>query len=571
MWYNLFEVIVLAFDGIITKAMVYELNKCILNFNIEKINVPSKNELLITFHGNKQRHKLLISINPSNARIQLTNLQKENPVKALQFCMVLRKHLQGAKLISISQYGCDRIVKFAFEALNDFGDLVTETLIVELMGKHSNIILVNNNNKIIDSIKYVDASISSIREVLPAREYLYPENQFKTNFDGISLDEFNANIAMSYMVPSTTERPFYIQLSNTFEGFSRPFSKLICDKLNIENDLDKEKITSLYLELTKLFYSISQNLVVLKRYENDYHIDMNNYTVSDSSTSISDFLDNFYFEKESYEKINNYKLQLERELVTIKSKYEKNLSRVIDILAQKDSMEKFKQYGELISSNIYRMQIGMKEITLENFYDNNNEITIPLNESYSPSRNAQNYFKKYNKLKNSISYASSQKDEYEENINYLENVLFLLSESSTIEEINEIKEELVKEKYIKEIRTNEKKKAFEKSSPHKYEINGITVLVGKNNIQNDRLTLKESKKTYTWLHTKNIHGSHVVIQSDVVTDEVLLYAAKLAVKHSQAKDSSKVEVDYTLVKNVHKPSGSKPGMVIYTDYKTIVV
>ena len=561
----------MAFDGIITKSIIHELNKNILNLNIEKINVPNKNEIIITFHGNKQKHKLLISINPTNARIQLTKLQKENPAKALQFCMVLRKHLQGSKLINILQHGCDRIIEFSFETLNDFGDLIIEKLIVELMGKHSNIILVNSNNKIIDSIKYVDASMSSIREVLPAREYSYPENQFKTNFEGISLEEFNANIAMSYMVPSSTDVPFYIQLANTFEGFSRPFTKIICDKLNIENDLTKQKINSLYLELTKILYSIPQGFITLKKYNNDYHIDIYNHTASDSTTPLSDFLDNFYYEKESNETLNNNKLQLQKEIQSIKSKYEKNLSRVKEILSKQESMEKYKQYGELISSNIYRMKIGMKEVTLENFYDNNNKITIPLNESYSPARNAQNYFKKYSKLKNSISHSLAQEKEYLENINYLEDTLYSLSECTTINEINEIKDELIKEKYIKESKQQKNKRAIEKSMPHKYEINGTTILVGKNNTQNDRLTLKESKKTYTWLHTKNVHGSHVIIQSDKVSDEILLYAARLAVKHSQAKNSTKVEVDYTLVKNVHKPAGAKPGMVIYTDYKTIII
>ena len=265
------------------------------------------------------------------------------------------------------------------------------------------------------------------------------------------------------------------------------------------------------------------------------------------------------------------RFNLEKDILNFRCKYEKNLKRVNDILEDAYEMEKYKLYGELISSNIYRMCFGMKEITLENYYDNNNLITIPLNESFTPARNAQAYFKKYNKLKNSISYANVQKEDYEKNIDYLENVLYLASEATSLAELDNIKLELIEAGYLKVSSSKKKYRDEVALEPFSYNLDGIDILVGRNNLQNDKLTLKDARKTYTWLHTKDIHGSHVIIKSENVPNKVLEYAAKLAVMHSQAKNSSKVPVDYTLVKYVHKPSGAKPGKVIYTDYKTIII
>ncbi|MBQ9267661.1 MAG: NFACT family protein [Clostridia bacterium] len=562
----------MAFDGIVTKAIVSELNKNIIDARVEKINMPNKQEIVISLHSTQGKLKLLISANPSRARVHFSQYERENPIKAFQFCMVLRKYLQGNKVVSVTQNELDRIIIFTFEGLDDFGDKRKIHLIVELMGKHSNIILTNNDNKIIDSLKHVDAEMSSLREILPAREYDFPQNQERENFIGMSLQDFAMAIQNALLRPASDTFTFSQRLANEFTGFSRTFTNSLCDYLHISEDITKNNITDLYSNLNILMYNIQEGLANLIEIGNDYHFDLSLYSTNSQTTMpISDFLDNFYHEKEIAENLNNKKAELQREVSTQLTKYTKNLERVNEIITEAENAEKYKQYGELITSNIYRMKQGMKEIEVENFYDNNHPVVIRLNESYSPSRNAQHYFKKYAKLKSALNHAASQKEDYEKNIDYLETVRYQINECSQIEDLEEIKSELIAQGIVKQSISNKKKIQSTPTQFLTYEKDGIEILVGKNNTQNDKLTFKIANKTDTWLHTKDIHGSHVIIRSSEIPDEVLLYAAELASKHSQAKAQGKVSVDYTLVKNVKKIPGAKPGMVTYTNYKTIVV
>ena len=560
----------MAFDGIVTKAIVTELNKNIINARVEKIYMPNKLEVLFHLHST-EKYKLLISINPNNCRIGITNAEYENPIKAFQFCMVLRKYLQGNRIIKIEQHELDRIVIFTFEGIDDFGDKRQCKLIIELMGKHSNIILADVNNKIIDSIKHIDADVSSLREVLPAREYEFPQNQIRENFIGMSLPEFKSCIYNALSRPSSEEFSFSKKLANEFTGFSRIFTENLCKHVNISEPLTESSITNIYSNLNILLYNISEGLANLTNIGNDYHFDLSLYsTNSHTNTPLSDFLDKFYQNKENKEKLHIAKMDLQREVLSHICKYEKNLKRVNEIIEEEKDASYYKECGELLSSNIYRMKQGMKEITVENFYKNNEPLTISLNESYSPSRNAQAYFKKYSKLKNAIVYAHTQKEEYQKNINYLETVSYQISECENMNDLYEIKQELISQGIVKET-VKAKKKEIIVSEPLKYIVDNVEILVGKNNIQNDKLTFKIANKNDTWLHTKDIHGSHVIIRSQNVTENVLFSAAKLAAEHSQSKGNGKTSVDYTLVKNVKKIPGAKPGMVIYTDYKTIIV
>lgn len=558
----------MAFDGIITSAMIAELNSLIIDSRVEKIYLPNKNEIILSLRKNRENLKLLFSIDASNARFHITNTSKENPARPPQFCMVLRKHLQGAKLLKIAQYGLDRVIEFVFENIDELGDISRKSLFVELMGKYSNIILVNNTKKIIDSMRHVDSTMSSIREVLPARDYILPTTLDRSTFIGMDYDQFLATLQVAMMTPTTKENDYAGLISNQFVGFSKLFVQNLLESCNFENIFTNENTRKMYTSISILLNNCNNRLVKLINIGKDYHVDLNDY--STSSSLLSEFLDEFYSEKENKNILHGYKQSLSREVLNQKSKYDKNLKRVNEIISESKDMEKYKEYGELLSSNIYRMQSGLKEIEVENFFDNNNPIVIPLNESFSPSKNAQQYFKKYTKLKNSLMHATTQKEYYENNLDYLENILYQIEECENVNDVEEIRKELIEEGYIHSS-SSKKKKVQEVSIPYKYEMNGIEILVGKNNIQNEKLTLKESKKTYTWLHTKNVHGSHVIIKSDEVPDEVLLYAAQLAVKHSQGKNSSKIEVDYTLVKNVRKLPGGKPGKVIYTNYKTIVI
>ena len=561
----------MAFDGIIASSVVNELNNALNNSRIEKIYMPTKNEIILIFHSNREKLKLLISIDASNARFHFTKQTRENPIKAPQFCMVLRKYIQGAKILNVFQYGLDRVISLELENINELGDLVKYKLYIELMGKYSNIILVNNDNKILDSIRHVDYTMSSIREVLPAREYILPSTLDKNEFLGMDFDQFTANLQLASMDPFFSAENMAKIIANQFVGFSKTFIENLLGFCNITNTFNKENTTKLFNTINLVIYNIKENLVNLKTYGKDYHIDLTNFLTNSEHTPISNFLDEFYSSKESAQALKTAKFNLQKDVLNFRCKYEKNLKRVNEILEDAYEMEKYKLYGELISSNIYRMSLGMKEITLENYYDNNKPVTIPLKENFSPSRNAQAYFKKYNKLKNAITHANIQKEDYEKNINYLESVIFLISEASSLAELENIKFELSEAGYIK-MATGKKKYRDEISlPPFSYTFEGIEILVGRNNLQNDKLTLKDARKNYTWLHTKDVHGSHVIIKSENVPENVLEYAAKLAVKHSQAKDSSKVSVDYTLVKFVHKPNGAKPGKVIYTNYKTIII
>lgn len=571
----------MAFDGISTKNILIELNKNLINARVEKIYVPTKNDIFFNFHTqNRENLKLLISIDANNARIHFSNLIKENPVKAPQICMILRKHLQGAKLLSITQHGLDRIIIFTFQNLNEMGDLVERKLIVELMGKYSNVILTNEDNKIIDSMRHVDITMSSVREVLPNKDYILPTTLGKINFEGISFEEFKNKI--DEFTPCTLSLPpikmellandLATLLPNIFIGFSKSFVSLLISELKLTDlKVNDESLKLIYEKLNNIFDSLNNNLAFdFKIFENkkDYSLDTN--SICNTNLKLSKFLDEFYAKKESVSIIKNAKMNIEHEVKSHLSKLNKKFATVNETLEKSEDFEKYKQYGELLNCYMHKLTIGMDKITVENFYDNNNQVDIPLQKNLSPSKNAQNYFKKYNKAKSSIAHASKYKKDYEDDIKYLNSVIAELELAETLNEIDDIREELILEGYIKKAYKGNKKKDLP-SEPFKYEFDGVEILVGRNNIQNDRLTFKIAKKSYMWLHTKNIHGSHVIIKSENVSDELLYEAAKLAVKHSQGKNSSKVEVDYTLVKYVHKEIGAKTGMVVYTDYHTIVV
>lgn len=566
----------MAFDGITTKMVVSELNKNVINSRVEKIYIPNHNEVWIYLHTQDRKNvRLLISVDANNCRFHLSNESRNNPEKAPQFCMVLRKYLIGAKLISITQIGLDRIVNFSFETIDDFGDVVKKTLIVELMGKYSNIIL-SGDEKIIDSIRRVDITMSSVREVLPSKKYVVPSSLGKYDFLSINEDEF-VKIVSENILKSEFENVSLINLLPAlFVGFSKGFVQAICcNLLSVENESSKDSITAeslhiLYIKISEIISEIELNKISLITNETGKDYSIIECNGIQDVFSVSKFLDEFYSLKENASLLKSAKQNLKRDINAHISKTTKKLTLVLKTLEDEPDLEKYKQYGEIISSNIYKMQIGMDELVTENFYNNNEQISIPLQKNLTPSRNAQNYFKKYNKLKGSIAHAKEYKKSYEEELDYLNSVLFEIDEATSIFELDEIHEEIINAGYSKKVYKKGKKKD-EPSTPLSYDFNGIKILVGRNNIQNDRLTLKTARKNYTWLHTKNIHGSHVIIESENVDDETLYYAATLAKEHSNGKNSSKVEVDYTLVKYVHKESGAKPGMVVYTDYKTIIV
>ena len=554
----------MSFDGITTNALVHELNDLLQNARIEKINIPNKNEITISFHTiTRKNYKLLISIDANNSRLHLTKLAKENPITAPQFCMILRKYLQGGKLLSVTQKELDRIIIFTIENLNDFGDFVKKDLIVELMGKYSNVILVDDE-KIIDSMRHVTSLMSSVREVLPNKPYILPSSLGKLNFKDTSFEDFKNSLDKNTNLVQAIQEKYV--------GISKTFLLGIFESLNFSleknvSDFTNNELKEIYNFINKILNDIQKSLIYFKKTANekDYYI-----LPQEPATLLSEFLDAFYESKEKISILKNAKSNLEREINANITKLKKKLALANEILEDEKNLEKYKKYGELISSNIYKMQLGMDKLVTEDFYSNCELIEIPLAVNLTPSRNAQNYFKKYTKLKNSILHAKEHKSIYESDISYLESVIFNISEAQSLNELDDISEELVSTNIIKKPGKRFKRREAP-SAPIKYEKDGIEILVGRNNIQNDRLTFKIAKKTDTWLHTKNIHGSHVIIRDTSPSEEVLYYAAQIAAKHSQAKDLSKIEVDYTLAKFVHKEAGAKPGMVVYTDYKTIII
>ncbi len=559
----------MAFDGITTRILVNEFNKTLIGSRVEKIYVPSRNELWLLLHTpDRKSVKLLISVDANNCRFHLSNESRNNPEQAPQFCMILRKYLAGGRLTKVTQVGLDRIVKFSFENINDFGDLTTKDLIVELMGKYSNIILIDNE-KIIDSIRHVDITMSSVREVLPTKKYVLPTSLGKNNFEETKLEEFKNTLLQAAKESEFEEVSLSNLISNNYIGLSKNFVTSICAGYDLPAEINK---SNLDVSIFEKIYDGIKNILN----SSDIYFELNEnkkdyYPISkksDDTTSL--FLDEFYSQKENASLLKSAKQNIIRDVNSHISKTSKKLDAVLKTLEEEPNLEKYKQYGELINCNMYRMEIGLENIEVENFYDDNKPVKIPLQKNLTPSRNSALYFKKYNKLKNSLLHSKEYKKVYEDEITYLNSVLFEIEDSQTIFELDEIHDELAALGYVKKKVKKGKKKDLP-SEPIAYECNGVRILVGRNNIQNDKLTLKQARKNHTWLHTKNIHGSHVIIEAENPSDEVLYYAATLAKKHSKAKDSSKVEVDYTLVKYVHKESGAKPGMVVYTDYQTIIV
>lgn len=567
----------MAFDGITTKSISYELQHSILGGKINKIFEPNKNEVLLSIYANGKNYALNICIDSNLYRIHLTTNAKPNPLNAPNFCMLLRKHLIGYKIKSISSNdNLERIIKIELEGYNELNDLTTKYLIVELMGKHSNIILLNDKFFIIDSLRHLDTLSNSYRDILPAHEYSYPENN-KNNFYTIKSAEEFCNLVLTNNVTNLTNF-----LVGYFTGFSKPFIKNIIIKQNIRNtDFSKDDILKMYEYLSKILNNLDSNEISLIKYSNekgklDYVIDL---VPKSSDLDINFYIDDFYYNKETNNNYVSYRNNLLKLISHILKKYSLRLESINKKLKECENKDLYKLYGELITANLYKFSkdYNSDKVELENYYDNNVILTIPLDSTISIANNAKKYFRKYNKLKNALEIVTLQKKETEEELQYIESIIYELEYTKDIQEVNEIYNEISENPIFKDyIQSNNKtssKKEANISSPREYHIDGYTVLVGKNNKQNDYLTTKLASPNDIWFHTKDIHGSHVILKnpSENVSNDTLIKCAKLAAYYSKGRLSSNVPVDYCFVKYVKKPNGSKPGMVIYTNNKTLNV
>lgn len=567
----------MAFDGIVTKAITEEFRNDLIGGKIDKVHQPNKNTIILGIYANSLHYALNVCIDAHNCRINLTTKSRVNPLVAPNFCMLLRKHLIGARISNISMFGLERLVKIELETINEFNEIELKTLIIELMGKHSNIILLNNKNIIIDALRHIEASDDNYRDILPSRVYTLPSSN-KIDFTEIKSFDIFYNSFKNYSDLEELES----QICNTFTGFSLSFVKYSIEHCKI-NSISKESLEILFNYFEAIIYK-KANLAFEKLYKKDKISDFVLTTSQEmpQKLSLNYFLDDFYFERETTETFTNYRNSILKLILDLLRKYNNRLLSINSKLKDCDEMEKYKLYGELITANLYKLTNKHEDsIKLENYYDNNNLITIPLDKKYPPNINAKRYFKKYNKLKNALEIVTMQKVETEKELNYIESIVYELETATSLEDVQEIFEEISENVIFKNTIKNKKsgkapkkkKKVEAKFNPLKFEVDGFEVFVGRNNKENDWLTLHFANKSDIWFHAKDIQGSHVILRNSGqnISDDTLVKCAIIAATHSKAKLSSNVPVDYCNIQYVKKPNSSKPGMVIFSNNKTLFV
>ncbi|MGO1369539.1 Rqc2 family fibronectin-binding protein [Senegalia sp. (in: firmicutes)] len=577
----------MSLDGITIRALVYELQYALINGKINKVHQPENDELLLDIRNNGISKKLIISASSNNPRIHFTKDTKKNPMSPAMFCMLLRKHIQNGRILSIEQDGFERVIKILISSYNELGDLTEKELIIEIMGRHSNIILVNNEEeKIIDSIKRVTPDISSVRQILPGMKYTPAPSQNK-----ISPIDLNESNFLSFIKDDKSSNQLYKSIYENFVGISPLIAKEICNNAEIYENLntdelneeDSKKLFSSFKEIIGFIMNRNSNpTIVYNEYKTSIlafsSINLNQFenVRKENFDSINEMLDTLYETKDRLDRIKQKSLSLKKNIKTKLDRDKNKLSKQKDELLKAKTREKYKIAGELITANIYRIEKGMKEIEVIDYYNDNKDLKITLNPNLTPSENAQKKFKRYNKLKSAFAEVSDQIKQTKAEIDYLENILLSIENASDLDDLEEIREELIEENYIKYKKRNKsknKKKKKESKVMHFLSSEGYDIYVGKNNKQNDYLTLKFADKNDIWLHTKDIPGSHVIIRknSNEIPEQTLYEAALLSAFNSKARMSSNVAVDYTEKRNVKKPNGAKPGMVIYENNNTLYV
>lgn len=574
----------MAFDGIVTRSVVHELKEKLLSGRINKIYQTEKDELILNIYSNRNNYQLLISASSNNPRFHLTTSVKDNPQNPPMFCMLLRKHLTSGRILDIRQYENDRVVFIDISSLDELGNDNTLTLAIEIMGRHSNIILFNKDtNRIIDSIVRVTEDISRVRQVLPGLNYTLPPIQDKLSIFDIDYNTF-------YNTITSTDIELYKFFYTSFLGLSPLISKEIVFISNLKNktktiDLEEEDIKTLFNNLMYLSDIIRDN-----NYSPVYYTDSNNSIVSFycielkskdnfnkcNLDSISDVIDYSFTKKDRDNRI-------QQKSNHIKKIVENNLERSINKLnKQKEeyieskNRDIYKIYADLIAANYHNIVGNEESVILDNFYDENMaKIEIPLNKKLSAPQNANKYYKQFSKLKNAEILLKKQIPITKNEIDYLESLLVSINNCEDVKDLEIIESELVDEGYIKKNLKNNKKKAIIKSDPlHFKSSDGYDIYVGKNNKQNDELTLKFANKDDLWLHVQNIPGSHVIIRKatgDDIPQNTIVEAASLAAYYSKARNSKNINVDYTEKKHVNKAKGAKPGMVFYNEFNTVSV
>ena len=566
----------MSFDGIITSAIVSEMNKNILGGKIEKVYQPEADELVINIHSKIGNFKLYASSNSSHARVHFIKENPANPPAPLSFCMLLRKHIQAGRISEIIQKGSERIIEFSIETYNELGFSVNKKLIVEIMGKHSNIILIDTEtNKIVDSVKRISIDVNRYRQLLPGKIYEYPPDQGKLTLKELTPEKLKTILDTDIsLIPKA--------LLSSLQGISPAVANNLLDTALEKGYTFANLHIGIYEAVAeiirKLDCSEMDPVVYLDKSKTpvDFHI-MKLYALENINESVrfdtlSEAIEFYFANKNSSNRIRQKSVDLEKAINNNLNKLCLKKQRLSEDLLHAEDSENYRLFGELLTASLHQIKPGESQARVNNYY-NETEIIIPLDKRLSPSKNAQLYFKKYGKSKTAVKEKTLQLEEVALNIEYVESVASFLEGASSLEEIEAIRTELVASGYLRK-RKSAAKPSKSKLGPSTFTTkDGFRVLVGRNNVDNDILTFKTASPKDIWFHTKDIPGSHVILFLDGKTpgDQTIMEAASLAALHSKAKDSENVPVDYTKVRYVKKPNGAKPGMVIFTGNKTVYV
>lgn len=565
----------MALDGGFLYNLIAELNKTAVGTRVDKVHQPSRDEVVLQLRAPGFSGKLLLSARQGSARLGFIEKAPENPKVAPMFCMLLRKYLGGAKLLSVTQPEFERVAIFKFQARNEMGDIITPSLAVELISANPNIIFIDTDGRIVDSVRRSDIE-KNTRIIAPGAKYLLPPKQQK-------LSPFSDFTEINAVITAMGDRKISEAVMSALDGVSPLISRELCLQCCRDIDMPVSAVSTKQMRwiVEKLQQALQNgkpymifnangeghefSYMPLLQYGKDYK--------SIAFKSFSELLDSFYSTRDIAERIRRSSQDLLKLLSNLSSRITRKIAAQKSDLKRCESKEKHRVYGELLKANIYKVNKGDDSVRVINYYsENGEEIEIPLNSALSPADNAQKYFKDYKKLCVSERTLARLIEQSEQELKYIDSVFDALSRAESLQDIALIRDELSEGGYIR--RTGNKPIKTKESAPNEYVTDdGFVVLSGKNNIQNDKLTTKIADKRDLWFHTKNIHGSHVILRlgGKAATELSIKQAAEIAAYNSKAKDSSSVPVDYTEVRNVKKPSGAKPGMVIYTTNNTVYV
>lgn len=555
----------MSFDGIFTHTMVDELKELLSNGRISKVHQPYQSEIILVMRANGKNHKVLLSAHPSYARIQITEIPYENPNTPPNFCMMMRKQLEGAILENIEQIGNDRVIHFTFKSRDEIGDVRNVVLIVELMGRHSNIFLIEQDTKrIVDCIKHVPTSMNTYRSVMPGATYISPPHQDKLN----PFATTEAEIAQ--VVTPDPETTMQKQLQTAYQGLGGDTAA----ELVYRSESNPAELPAVFQAFISEVSDGKYTPTLTENNKKEHFTPTPFLSLTGEKKlfpSLSQLLDAYYSGKAEKDRVNQQGSELIRLVNVELQRNVKKLKKLEKTLVETEYADDYRVKGEILTAYLHEFEKGQKEVTLPNFYDEEKPLLITLDVRKNPSQNAQKYFAKYQKLRNAVAFVGEQIELTLSEIDYLESVATQLS-LATPKDVAEIKEELMQEGYLKKKKTKKKQMKVQQSKPDTYlSSDGTTILVGKNNLQNDQLTLKTARKSDIWLHTKNIPGSHVIIQDADPSEETILEAANIAAYFSKSQLSASVPVDLVPVKLIRKPNGAKPGYVIYEGQRTVYV